>query len=160
MQCTKCGYVMDPFEKECPKCLRVGVAAENLPPPLPEPTILKNPSLARRMAAPPPIERDPPELGWPLTIALWVFLVIYSLSFLLYLANGSILTINCAINIVATIGLLRCQKWGYYLLAFFSVGPIVFAMMFGAFKDPISWFIGACAVIILLFTLGKWDKLD
>lgn len=42
MQCPKCGYMMDAFEKECQRCLRMPPAPQIIPVP-PQPTTISEP---------------------------------------------------------------------------------------------------------------------
>lgn len=54
MLCSKCGYMMDAFDKKCPRCHGRGVptAAQVTPPPLPHPSVAPPPLLTPNSPVP------------------------------------------------------------------------------------------------------------
>lgn len=166
MQCEKCGYLMDAFDKDCPRCLRVGVAAAPtdttmVDDPLPMPTILNGPPPARTKAKPTKPERDPPYLGWPLTISLWVYIGVFVLAFIGTLASdkpSGLFGIIC--GLVASIALLRCKRWGFFVLSIGTLMPIILSLFYGGLANPLNWILGAGAIVIVAYSADNWDKLD
>ena len=52
MECPKCGYVLDPFEKECPRCARAPVTTPAEAPNRPQPNATTPPNVPQPGAAP------------------------------------------------------------------------------------------------------------
>lgn len=81
MDCPQCGYVLDPFQKECPRCARTGGKAPAATAPATSSaqqvkTVARD--AASQFKAEPLIrlKMEEPELGWALAASLWSIIVI------------------------------------------------------------------------------------
>lgn len=186
MECPKCGYMLDPFEASCPRCARQHTPGATAVQPEPSPQhaeVLKTldalePRLQQRAARQPAPIRYAPTLGWPLTIALWLLIAYHGLLFgaVVLLAVG-IQAMNPGdkhvgvpllvffgtfpgMNLAGAIGMLRCQRWGFYLFMVFTVGPLSLLLLLGA---HFNWFglFGICfSALVFLLVLGKFNELE
>jgi len=120
------------------------------------------------------------ELGWPLTICLWIAIGLNGLTAILLLimallseTEGSSLAAILAIfapgiRLVGVIGILRCQRWGFYVFCFFVAVPIFFALLvngIGWLVSDIEGWLELClniipSLLIFFLTLGKFNELE
>jgi hypothetical protein len=177
MDCPKCGYVLDPFQASCPKCARTPASTtDELP--IQKVAVMPTPM----MPAPPPhrpqqpsphlqqFVRDEPELGWPLTILLWIVIgccLLPLLPVLLALVlRGSfsplafVVLIVCTLQVIPLFAMLRCQRWGFYLYCIFAVAPAVYSIFFGLGFVLQNIASIAFAIAIFILVLSKWDRFD
>ena len=163
-------YQVRAFEQECPKCARLGAQAPRDAPPAEEKATLTErikttaKDTASQFQAVPLIKLpkiDAPELGWTLTICLWIFIVLNLLLIALALLAGQVgLMIGTIIRMVGVIGILRCQRWGFYVFAIFVVFPTVMSLFFGG-MNRLEILMGVVPSLMIFFlTLMKWDRLD
>jgi len=211
MDCPQCGYVMDPFEEECPRCKRLGTKAGVAPPagtrtqPPAEPALSSMPAPPPSASAPRPatlgtqatnvardtvqsmrpeplFNIDAPDIGWPLTILLWIVIIFNSLvvavvilgaiGVQLFLNNDQathavgalmwLILLVPAVQLISAIAMLRCQRWGFYLYCLFVVGPVFLGLMLHGI--PTNYLRLAIetipAVGIFILVLSKWDMFE
>lgn len=188
MDCPRCGYAMDPFDIECPRCMRLGPQAVATRAPVPsnpplEPESFRQspPHLAgqapdERIVLPP--LRYVPPLGWLLTITLWVALIIQGafLGAVTLAAIGVqvlyhddphagipiliVLGLFPAVRLVSLMFLLRCQRWAFYLFLCFTAAPLFWNLMIGRAFHPFDWVNLAITLIIVVMSLAKWKEFE
>ncbi|MHB0936743.1 MAG: hypothetical protein ACYDCO_26895 [Armatimonadota bacterium] len=191
MDCPQCGYVMAPFEAKCPRCARLGGKAAQSSP---EPEEQSEPPAARMKTAAkdtasqfqavpliklPKMQVDEPELGWTLTISLWIVIGLNGLLSIILLAmglltsGGSILLAMLAafgpgVRLVGALGILRCQRWGFWVFAVFAVIPVCWMLLFNGvawlFTDIKGW-LELClnvlpSLLIFFLSLAKWGEFE
>ncbi len=171
--CQKCGYVLDPFETDCPRCKRLGAGAVKKPPAPPPAATISNEEvkkIARQMAVKPKPETvasneymgyEPP-LGWPTTVLLIILALGQLVIIVMKLLEGGIFDpIMYVMREVGTIGLIMGQRWAFKEFALTSVVPAMILLMWEGFKDPLDLAIFIVpAFIVFAMVLGKLDQLD
>jgi hypothetical protein len=103
-----------------------------------------------------------PELGWALTVGLWITMGLQAL--LLYLlfssaeeGGGGVGIIGTGVRIVALIAMLRCRRWGFYLFSAFAVFPAVMSLIAGRFDVLGLMIVIVPAVYVFALAVWKWD---
>jgi len=183
MECTRCGYVMQEYEKECPRCSRMG--AKPAPAGRPQPAGAPGGGVATAGYVPRPVYEeedydDAPALGWPLTVLLWAELLksIGELLFIvigIYIVTGSIVLIGVALALFFTpvlkvaglVALLREQRWGLYVYCFTTVAPAFLYLMVGASMGggTIGYVLALAvdilpAIAVFYLAMTKWEILE
>lgn len=186
MECARCGYVMQEYEKECPRCSRMGARQPAGMPGRPQPAgVAGGVATAPRYLSRPDDDDydDAPALGWPLTVMLWTVLLmsIAELLFIvigLYIATGSIILVGFALaffftpvlKVAGIISLLREQRWGLFVYSFTCVVPAIMNLM----MPPTSGVNGGGtlgflillvvdilpAIVIFYLAMTKWEVLE
>ena len=188
MDCPQCGYVMDAFQQECPRCARTG----GKPPAAVAPVESREAVATRVKTAAKdtasqfkvvPLIKLPkmeePELGWTLTISLWVAIGLNGLLALILLligllASGGNLLIAIlgafipGVRLIGALGILRSQRWGFWLFTIFAVVPVFLALMFNGagwlvsdIKGYLELFLNVIpSVLIFFLTLAKWSEFE
>jgi len=176
---------MDPFEKTCPRCARLGAKAPAAAVAVEEPkealaTRVKD--TASQFKAVPLIKlpkMEEPELGWTLTISLWITIGLNGLITLTALVVGLVVfraplflillsTLSPSVCLIAAIALLRSQRWGFWLYTIFAVIPIFMSLMRNGigwlFDNIIGWLVLLLFVLpalcIFFLVLGKWGEFE
>jgi len=182
---------MGPFETKCPRCVRLGEKAAQAPSEPEEPkealaTRVKTAAqdtASQFQAVPliklPKVQVEEPELGWTLTVALWIVIGLDGLLtaglFIagLITSGGSIFialfsALGPGVCLVGAIGILRSQRWGFWLFSIFAVVPVILQLLF----NGVGWLISSVTGLLVLFLvvlpsliifflcLGKWDELE
>jgi hypothetical protein len=185
MDCPQCGYVMGPFEKECPRCIRLGGHA----PPAPAPVEAPKEALATRVKttakdtvsqfqAVPLIKLkvEEPEYGWPMAIALWTviginILLILAAVIIIVLASDQVDTSGLGLviifaffSIVGAWALMTYRRWGFRVMVFTTILPGVLRMMGGEAIDPITFIFvilpAIAGAVALLIGVTRWDEFE
>jgi len=206
MDCPKCGYILDPFESSCPRCARLGdkaapgAATATAPPPAKDQAVVDAISKIapkvqggavpqQQVPGQPPIRRPRqeviatgPPLGWPLTILLWIYVVLLGLyvlgfSIMMILAQSAIRDANTSsmlggvgliyiggpvLMLLAVIAMLRCKLWGLWFITITTVGPLVLEMIFAGFSvlTIISLIFCAPSIAIIILGFMKYEEFD
>ncbi|MHB0936741.1 MAG: hypothetical protein ACYDCO_26905 [Armatimonadota bacterium] len=187
MECSRCGYVMQEYEKECPRCSRMG-AKQPAAPGRPQPAAAGGVAVAppRYLSRPDEDDYDDaPALGWPLTVMLWTVLMmsIGELLFFvigLYIVTGSIIAVGFimalgffgpVLKVAGIISLLREQRWGLFVYAFTCVVPAILNLMMppqagmGGGGGTLGFLILLVvdilpAIVIFYLAMTKWEILE
>ena len=183
MECARCGYVMQEYEKECPRCSRLGAkqpVAAGRPQPVAAPAGGAYLPASRVYDDD---EDDAPALGWPLTVMLWTVLLISAAELLMimigiYLVTGSILLVGVGmaffftpvLKVAGIVGLLREQRWGLYVYCFTAVVPAFLNLMIppeaginngGTLGFLIMLVVDILpAIVIFYLAMTKWEVLE
>jgi len=189
MDCPQCGYVMDPFEQKCPRCARLGAKAPPAAVAVEAPketlaTRLKSATqdTASQFKAVPLIKlpkMEEPELGWTLTVSLWITIGLNGLITLILLIAGLVIArgniflvmlsaLSPGACLIAALALLRSQRWGFWLYTLFAVIPIFWMLMANGigwlFENIIGWLVLLLFVLpslcIFFLVLGKWGDFE
>lgn len=189
MDCPQCGFVLDAFSEECPRCARMRAKGISAPATAssPAPSLSTQAKTAVQETAQSikvvPLIRlpvmDTPELGWPLTILLWLVIGLHGLLLLMLVLSSIntssdmsgevagaiagikiVLAIGLVIRLAALIGILRCKRWAFYFFTFFSVVPAFFTLMRGG-GDFLQLALNVVPAIAIFFlVLSQWDEFE
>jgi len=177
MECPECGYMMDAFETDCPRCARrrQQPAAGDTPPAAPVLDRVKNTveglstsfelfscwravlQFLNRF-----IRIDEPELGCALTLVLWLVSGLNILLAFVYQFGGSgnMICMTAIPRAIGSIVLLQGYRWALYLFMLGSVASTVLTLAMTPSDEIFDLpLVVAPAVIVLLTALPQWRKL-
>lgn len=182
MECPHCGYLMDDFTTECPKCTRLKAQGK-----APTPAATAAQVGASLPAAPPRQQRKTPELGWPITITLWAVIGMNCLMILAVIVSAIFTAVTsaqphaeyvdssiyvemagvCCIPILALVGAIaamRQNQWGVRVMAVFNIAPGLIAFKRGVNAEPLViicvYIPAAVALAALICILPEWDSFE
>lgn len=118
-----------------------------------------------------------PELGWPLTILLWMtiawncFLLVVPIAMLL-MSNGGDALQNLsfswagmmgafapAMNIIGVIGMMRSARWGFGLFCLFTVAPAIWRFADGKLDSNTIISLGF-GLSIFFLVMARWSDFE
>ncbi|MHB0936742.1 MAG: hypothetical protein ACYDCO_26900 [Armatimonadota bacterium] len=186
MECPECGYVLSPFELECPRCKRKQARGSR------EPEVaLPARSLEVARDAVGAFEVVPlfgrlaiPELGGALTAllsgaVLFNLLLVGAFVFIIYSVERfapqqgippegialarRVLVIAAAFPaaaLVGAIGMLRCRLWGFYLFHACAALPLLSFLFAGVLHWHVLWSLVLIVPSMLIFVLAmmRWNE--
>jgi len=185
MECPECGYVLSPFELECPRCKRKEARGDLEPAALPARPLEAARDVAQSFEVVPLFNRFAvPELGGPLTALLGgVVLLNLLLVGLCVLAIYSVervapqqgvppealpfirrtlgvITAIPTLTLIGAVGMLRCRRWGFYLFHALSALPLTLFFAAGLLKWHVLWALVPVLPAMLIFILAmmRWDE--
>jgi len=111
------------------------------------------------------VTRYEPEFGWPLTISLWIIIILQGIAIAIFLFSGKAIGILFVIGIgireVAAIGILLGKRWAFNLFCFVSVAPALMSLINNGFRDPVTLLLFILpAILIFYFGYIHWDQFD
>lgn len=181
MECKQCGYVMQEYEAECPRCSRLKAKGAAVPGPR-QAAAAAGPAVPRYMTQREPIP-DGPEYGWPLTILIWTVLLMNGGEVLFYMlvmflglgANAGAFTVGLLMNfspiigIVALIYILKGQRWGVYVYAGRAVMPAFMGLMFMGTMEGSGGILSKLLILVVdilpalaifVMVMNRWDQFE
>jgi len=186
MECPECGYVLSPFELDCPRCKRKEERDDREPE---EPLPARSLEVAREAVG--SFEVVPlfgrfgvPELGGALTAllggaVLLNLLLVGGLAFVIYAIERFaprqnvppealpfirrvlvIITAFPTTALIGAIGMLRCRMWGFYLFHACAALPLLTFLFAGQLHWHVLWalLLIVPSMVIFVLSMMRWNE--